>query len=109
MLLPMTSARENVGSIPEWDLPDRMRKSLRASGVGVQEMADYLGVARNTVSTWVNGHIAPSKQTLRLWAMRTGVPLIWLETGTPATKATTDEYLPHAQVRRLSVASLIAA
>lgn len=37
------------GPIPEWDLADRMRKSLRHSGVGVQEMADYLGVARNTV------------------------------------------------------------
>jgi transcriptional regulator with XRE-family HTH domain len=41
-------------------------------------MADYLGVARNTVSTWINGRIAPSKQTLRLWALRTGVDYEWL-------------------------------
>jgi transcriptional regulator with XRE-family HTH domain len=44
-------------------------------------MADYLGVARNTVSTWINGRIAPSKQTLRLWALRSGVPFDWLSGG----------------------------
>jgi transcriptional regulator with XRE-family HTH domain len=64
--------------VPSWDLADRMRKSLRHSGTGVQEMADYLGVARNTVSTWINGRIAPSAQTIRLWALRTGVPFEWL-------------------------------
>jgi len=66
----------------EFDLADRMRRALRVSDVGVQEMADYLGVARNTVSTWINGRIIPNKQTLRLWAMRTAVPFAWLETGT---------------------------
>lgn len=45
-------------------------------------MADYLGVARNTVSTWINGKIVPSVQTLRLWALRTGVPFEWLQNGT---------------------------
>ena len=61
--------------VPEWDLADRMRKALRASGIGVQEIADYLGVTRSTVSNWVNGRIAPSVQTLRLWAIRCGVRL----------------------------------
>lgn len=65
-------------AVPPWDLADRMRKALRHSGTGVQEMADYLGVARNTVSTWINGRIAPSVQTLRLWALKTGVPFEWL-------------------------------
>jgi len=64
--------------VPSWDLADRMRKSLRHSGTGVQEMADYLGVARNTVSTWINGRIQPSTQTLRLWALRCGVSYEWL-------------------------------
>ncbi len=66
---------------PKWDVADRMRKALRHADVGVQEMADYLGVARNTVSTWINGRIPPSKQTLRLWAMRTGVSFGWLAEG----------------------------
>lgn len=67
--------------VPEWDLADRMRKGLRESDVGVSEIAEYLGVARNTVSSWINGRIRPSRQTLRLWALRTGVPLEWLEAG----------------------------
>jgi transcriptional regulator with XRE-family HTH domain len=65
----------------EFDLADRMRRAMRVSGVGVQEMADYLGVARNTVSNWINGHIVPSRQTLRLWALRTGAPFEWIERG----------------------------
>lgn len=69
--------------VPEFDLADRMRKALRTSHVGVQEMADYLGVARNTVSTWINGKIQPSMQTVRLWALRTGVPYVWLKDGRP--------------------------
>lgn len=64
--------------IPEWDQADRMRKALRDADMGVQQMADYLGVARNTVSTWINGRIEPSQQTLRLWAVRTGVSYEWL-------------------------------
>ena len=55
----------------EFALADRMRRALKVSGVSVQDMADYLGVARNTVSTWINGLITPSLQTLRLWAIRT--------------------------------------
>jgi len=68
--------------VPEWDVADRMRKSLRHADIGVQEIADYLGVARNTVSTWINGRITPSTQTLRLWALRTGVPYAWITDGT---------------------------
>jgi transcriptional regulator with XRE-family HTH domain len=75
-LTPDTSPR-----VPTWDLADRMRKSLREADLGVQEMADYLDVARGTVGTWINGRITPSKQTLRLWALRCGVPLEWLEHG----------------------------
>lgn len=75
------SMEQAPAGVPEFDLADRMRKALRTSGVGVQEMAEYLGVARNTVSTWINGRIEPNRQTIRLWAMRTGVPFEWLSTG----------------------------
>jgi transcriptional regulator with XRE-family HTH domain len=79
--LRMSEQPASPSGVPQWDLPDRMRKALRVSNIGVQEMADYLGVARNTVSTWINGRIEPSTQTLRLWAMRTGVPYEWLTEG----------------------------
>jgi transcriptional regulator with XRE-family HTH domain len=65
-------------AVPEWDLADRMRKALRVSGNSVHGMADYLGVVPETVSTWINGRNRPSPATLRLWAMRCGVPYEWL-------------------------------
>jgi transcriptional regulator with XRE-family HTH domain len=68
--------------IPEWDLADRLAKALRACGLSAHEMADYLGVHRNTVSAWMNGRTPPSIQSVRLWALRTGVPFEWLLDGT---------------------------
>jgi DNA-binding transcriptional regulator YiaG len=64
--------------IPEWDTADRMRKALRVASIEVRDMADYLGVSRSSVSNWINGRIRPSKQTMRLWALRCGVPMAWL-------------------------------
>lgn len=72
-----------AASFPQWDLADRMRKALRVAGVSVQDMADYLDVARNTASTWINGRITPSGQTVRLWSLRCGVDYEWLRTGHP--------------------------
>jgi transcriptional regulator with XRE-family HTH domain len=72
--------------IPEWDVSDRMRKALRHAHLGVQEIASYLDVDRSTVSTWINGRIDPSTQTLRLVALRCGVPYEWLATGRTGTE-----------------------
>ena len=65
----------------EWDVADRLRKALRFADLGVGEMADYLGVSRNTVGRYINGHARADRRTLRLWALRCGVPLGWLQTG----------------------------
>ena len=62
-----------------------MRVSLRHAGLGVQEMATYLDVTRGAVGNWINDRVAPSKQTMRLWSLRCGVPLEWLETGKAPT------------------------
>jgi transcriptional regulator with XRE-family HTH domain len=72
--------------IPEWDVADRMRKALRVADISVQEIADYLGVSRNSAGSWINGRIVPSTQTLRLWALRTGVPFEWLRDGGAAAE-----------------------
>lgn len=75
------SIQPDHGFVPEFDVADRMRKALRVSDVGVQEIADYLEVSRSAVGKWINGHVAPSAQTIRLWALRTGVPYEWLRDG----------------------------
>ena len=76
----MSTSTEGL-AVPEWDLADRLGKSLRVAHLSVQEMADYLEVHRNTVSAWINGRTPPGAQTIRLWAMRTGVPYRWLRDG----------------------------
>ena len=72
---------EAIGEVPQWTLGDRMGKALRESDIGVQGMADYLGVARTTVSTWLHDRIVPGRQTMILWALRTGVDFHWIEKG----------------------------
>ena len=73
-----------TGTVPEITQGDRMRVSLRHAGLG-QEMATYLDVTRGAVGNWINDRVTPSKQTMRLWALRCGVPLEWLESGKAPT------------------------
>ena len=73
------------GKVPEWTLGDRMGKALDHAGIGMQEMADYLGVSRTSVSNWIHGRIPPNQRTLLLWSMRTGVDLDWITGSTPNT------------------------
>lgn len=67
--------------IPEFQLGDRMGLALRNTGHSVQDAADYYGCSRNTIGNWINNRVRPSLADLRLWAMWTGVPLAWLQTG----------------------------
>jgi transcriptional regulator with XRE-family HTH domain len=69
-------------TIPEWDLGDRMRKALRHGGVSVHAMAEYLDVSLGSLHAWTSGRTKPRVQTLRLWALRTGVDYDWLANGT---------------------------
>lgn len=65
----------------EFDLADRLRKSLRVIGMPVGDMAHSLGVSRNTVSNWINGRGAPSARQLQLWAAYAHAPYQWLKDG----------------------------
>lgn len=72
----------NYRFVFEFDTADRMRKTLRVSGLSVQEIAARMGVSRNTVSSWLNGRSVPCRDQLTVWAAYTGAPLEWLERGT---------------------------
>lgn len=69
----------------EFNQNDRADKALKLSGVTGKEMAEYLGVTPSTVSRYINGKAAMPLQVTRLWALRTGVPFEWLETGKTPT------------------------
>lgn len=93
-------------SVPVFDLADRMRKSLRVSGVSVGQAAAHLEVTRETVSTWINGHHKPTAATLRAWAQLTGVPYEWLRFGELGTALAAGAVLvyPGGDARRLEAA-----
>lgn len=77
----MTTMHEGSHRIPEWDMTDRLNKSLKSAGISVATAATYFDVHRNTVSGWLHGRINPDIRTLRLWALMTGVPFEWLKDG----------------------------
>jgi transcriptional regulator with XRE-family HTH domain len=75
----MTELPETMGEIPEWTLGWRLQRSLSHAGIGVEEMADEMGVSRSTVGRWLNDRgAAPKAAYLKMWALRTGVPFAWL-------------------------------
>lgn len=80
--------------IPEWDLADRMRKSLKDAGIGVGEMADRFEVHRNTISAWINGTNTPDALAIRAWAAATNVPVEWLRWGVDPTPDGGSEQAP---------------
>lgn len=77
----MTDAASTLTEALAFHQGDWMKKALDFAGVPAKRMAEYLDVDPATVSRWINGKQPASKQTLRLWALRTGVPLRYLETG----------------------------
>lgn len=64
-----------------FDRHDRLRKAMAHAGVGVGEMAQELEVTANTVGNWINGRNWPRKRDLNRFALRTGYPVEWLESG----------------------------
>lgn len=75
----MTAAAN--GTIPEWTLGDRLRKARELTGLTAQEFATTIGVSRGTITNAETDarHVRPI--TIRAYALATGVPLEWLETG----------------------------
>lgn len=63
---------------PTWTLGDRLRKARDVAGITSQDMADRLGVSRNTITNYENDHTSPSVLAVRAYASETGVDIEWL-------------------------------
>ena len=80
-LTAMSQLTEFGDSRLDWDLVDRLHKSLRVSGVSVAEMAESLEVHRNTVTNYLSGRVTPDRRTKIVWAMTVGLPFEWIDQG----------------------------
>lgn len=75
------SMQPNVDPRFVLDFADRLALAQRRSRLTVNEIADRIEVHRNTVGGWINGRQRPRSRDLKAFAMATGYPLQWLETG----------------------------
>lgn len=76
----MTTAY-NGGRVPEITLQHRLRIAREAAGLEQNELADRIGCSRGTIGNAEHGRTGVKKILLNAWAMATGVPVTWLETG----------------------------
>lgn len=78
----MTTATQGGGIVPEWTIADRLRKAREVSELEQEQFAAEIGVSRGTISNYEKGKVSPRLIVLRAWALRCGVDLAWLVTGT---------------------------
>lgn len=78
ILMHMSTQQEE--RVPQLTLGWRLKMAL--GDISVQEMAEHLGVTRSTLSRWMSDTGKPPRRAyVAQWALLTGVPLTWLETG----------------------------
>ena len=72
---------QTAGTVPTFTLSDRLRKAREHAGLEQAELADKIGVSRNTIGNAERGQRSVRKIVVNAWAMATGVSRHWLETG----------------------------
>lgn len=100
MMTGMTMTEPLGGwTVPQWTLGERLRKARTHVDLTVDEMADELGCTTKTIYNYEQDRTVVRVPALKLWALRTGVPLLWLiegdEGGGPHTRSITAGYPPH--------------
>lgn len=86
--------------IPKFDLNDRLRKARETADLDQTQLAELIGVSRNSVSAAERGASKPRKPVLIAWAFATRVPFEWLMTGA-ANNETPDPDGPGGELLRL--------
>lgn len=62
-----------AGRVPQWTMADRLRKARESAGLEQGELAEAMGVSRQSISSAERGAARPRRLTVRAWAMATGV------------------------------------
>lgn len=73
------TTQPTAGHVPSWTIGDRLRKAREDAGFDQRELAEKIGVSRNSVSNYEVGVVPnPRPIVLNAWSMATGVPVSWL-------------------------------
>jgi transcriptional regulator with XRE-family HTH domain len=89
------SQQTELGTIPAWTVGDRLRKARESTGMDRQQMALAIGISRRSIATYEASDQLPRRPILVTWALATGVPRDWLETGKAhSPEGPNDEGLP---------------
>lgn len=67
--------------VPVFTIGDRLRKAREEAGLDQGDFAIATGISRGTISNYERDEGTPKLPYLTVWAMRTGVPVKWLQTG----------------------------
>ncbi len=76
-------------SAPSFQLKHRLRLALEASGVEKIDMANELGVSRQTIDNYLKGRTPCPRGYLRAWADKCSIPFDWLAFGDAVTGSDT--------------------
>ena len=81
-----------AGAVPDLNtLPIRLRVSRDHAGLTQTELAERMGVSRQTIANAENGARQPRKVVLTSWAFACGVDVDWLRTGEAKTPPSDDD------------------
>lgn len=87
----MTTAKGVGGRrIPVWSIQDRMRKAREDAQLDQLQLADRIGMSRQTIGNYETGLTPPKRPILLSWAMACDVDIEWL----------TGDYTPPARAAR---------
>ena len=77
------STAHDIGHIPERTIGRRLRDAREDTGMSQSEFAEATGMSRRTITRMEQASTPEGmrKPALMAWAMATGVPLSWLQTG----------------------------
>lgn len=69
------------GAVPQIELRHRLQIAREYAGLEQGELAERMGVSRNSVSNYEHGRTTPRKIVLNAWAMACGVSIDWIRDG----------------------------
>lgn len=70
----------DIPVVPEWSFTDKLRKARESVDLTQQQLADAIGVTKQTISRAERGE-GITHRTLMQWAAATNVPVEWINEG----------------------------